>query len=106
MPSSQQHIQTLRDLERGDALIYDERTEPVFVREVETRLHEEHRIITIVHRVRCDGSRGGTVVLEELQSGRIRSRRNDDESEGRTVTDLRTDFVRGSSGERPLFETV
>lgn len=53
-------------------MLVNDRTEPVFVNEIDRGLHENHRVVTVVQRVTCDGSRGGTVILEETECGQIR----------------------------------
>lgn len=80
-------INTLRHVQTGDVLLFNDHAEPVIAYEVETGLHDDRRHVTIEHRITCDGPRGGTVYLEELESGRIRALRNGC-PEGRTVTEV------------------
>lgn len=94
-------ITTLSLLAEGTAILYGDRSEPVMVADLETNVNEASERYEVRHRAYCDGPRGGDLVLEELDSGRIRSHRKGG-SEGRTVDRLRyarSEHAEAASGE-------
>lgn len=65
-------ISTVSDLEDGNQVLFGDRKMPLKVGDITESVYKEDGVITVIKEAMLSGPRGGQVVLQECQSGRLR----------------------------------